>query len=200
VHASSDWGATTGAGWETGGGRGGGSGSGVLFAGPQVALSSAAGGSCDVPGRPDIGGAGSCFVSLCTSWSALRFRSLGVPKNGRASPEPSMKIAAMGHGAVALATATCASASARSTAFSSSGIAALFLPPRSMLTGVGGVDMLQRMRVNRSAEGSPMWLRAAESPALGARPARPGGGAAQRGAKRRNIPQISAFITKFPAS
>ena len=85
MHASSDWDATTGAGWETGGGRGGGSGSGVLFAGPQVALSSAAGGSCDVPGRPDIGGAGSCFVSLCTSWSALRFRSLGVPKNGRGS-------------------------------------------------------------------------------------------------------------------
>ena len=81
MHASNDWDATTGAGWETGGGRGGGSGSGVLFAGPQVALSSAAGGSCDVPGRPDIGGAGSCFVSLCTSWSALRFRSLGVPEN-----------------------------------------------------------------------------------------------------------------------
>ena len=80
MHASNDWDATTGAGWETGGGRGGGSGSGVLFAGPQVALSSAAGGSCDVPGRPDIGGAGSCFVSLCTSWSALQFRSLGAPK------------------------------------------------------------------------------------------------------------------------
>ena len=78
MHASNDWDATTGAGWETGGGRGGGSGSGVLFAGPQVALSSAAGGSCDVPGRPDIGGAGSCFVSLCTSWSALWLRSLGV--------------------------------------------------------------------------------------------------------------------------
>ena len=80
MHASNDWDATTGAGWETGGGRGGGSGSGVLFAGPQVALSSAAGGSCDVPGRPDIGGAGSCFVSLCTSWSALPFRSLGYRK------------------------------------------------------------------------------------------------------------------------
>ena len=63
MHASNDWDATTGAGWETGGGRGGGSGSGVLFASPQVALSSAAGGSCDVPGRPDIGGAGSCFVA-----------------------------------------------------------------------------------------------------------------------------------------
>ena len=87
MHASNDWDATTGAGWETGGGRGGGSGSGVLFAGPQVALSSAAGGSCDVPGRPDIGGAGSCFVSLCTSWSALRFRSLGVPTNANLPPE-----------------------------------------------------------------------------------------------------------------
>ena len=85
MHASNDWDATTGAGWETGGGRGGGSGSGVLFAGPQVALSSAAGGSCDVPGRPDIGGAGSCFVSLCASWSALQFRSLGVPKNGHSA-------------------------------------------------------------------------------------------------------------------
>ena len=31
------------------------------------AQSSAAGGRCDVPGRPDIGGPGSCFVSLCTS-------------------------------------------------------------------------------------------------------------------------------------
>ena len=85
MHASNDWDATTGAGWETGGGRGGGSGSGVLFASPQVALSSAAGGSCGVPGRPDIGGAGSCFVSLCTSWSALQFRSLGlgVPGTGK---------------------------------------------------------------------------------------------------------------------
>ena len=42
-------------------------GSGVLSAGSQVAQSSAAGGRCDVPGRPDIGGPGSCFVSLCTS-------------------------------------------------------------------------------------------------------------------------------------
>ena len=42
-------------------------GSGVLSAGSQVAQSSAAGGRCGVPGRPDIGGPGSCFVSLCTS-------------------------------------------------------------------------------------------------------------------------------------
>ena len=81
MHAPNDWDATTGAGWGTGGGRGGGSGSGVLFAGPQVALSSAAGGSCDVPGRPDIGGAGSCFVSLCTSWSKPRLGALGVLKS-----------------------------------------------------------------------------------------------------------------------
>ena len=87
VHAPNDWDATTGAGWETGGGRGGGSGSGVLFAGPQVALSSAAGGSCDVPGRPDIGGPGSCFVSLCTSWSKPRLGALGVLKNAVSAPE-----------------------------------------------------------------------------------------------------------------
>ena len=86
VHAPNDWDATTGAGWETGGGRGGGSGSGVLFAGPQVALSSAAGGSCDVPGRPDIGGPGSCFVSLCTSWSKPRLGALGVLKSGHLPP------------------------------------------------------------------------------------------------------------------
>ena len=67
MHASSEGVATTGARWKAGGGGGAEIGSGVLSAGSQVAQSSAAGGRCDVPGRPDIGGPGSCFVSLCTS-------------------------------------------------------------------------------------------------------------------------------------
>ena len=41
----------------------------------------AAGGRCDVPGRPDIRGPGSCFVSLCTSWSKPRLGALGVLKS-----------------------------------------------------------------------------------------------------------------------
>ena len=68
------------------GGGGAEIGSGVLSAGSQVAPSSAAGGRCGVPGRPDIGGGGSCFVSLCTSWSKPRLGALGVLKSGRASP------------------------------------------------------------------------------------------------------------------
>jgi len=42
--------------------------------------------SCDVPGRPDMGDAGTCYVSLLTRWFAPRPSLLEVPKNGLLPP------------------------------------------------------------------------------------------------------------------
>ena len=94
MHGSNDWDATTWAGWkaETRGGVD--SARGVPAATALLALSADMRCSCDVPGRPDMGDAGTCYVSLLTRWFAPRPSLLGVPKNGRASPAATVRVLA----------------------------------------------------------------------------------------------------------
>ena len=64
VHASSEGVATTGARWKAETRGGGDLARGVPAATTLLALSADMRCSCDVPGRPDMGDAGACFLSV----------------------------------------------------------------------------------------------------------------------------------------
>ena len=64
MHASSDWDATIWAGWKAETRGGGDLARGVPAATTLLALSADMRCSCDVPGRPDMGDAGACFLSV----------------------------------------------------------------------------------------------------------------------------------------
>ena len=68
MHGSNDWDATTWAGWKAEKRGGGDLARGVPAATALLALSADMRCSCDVPGRPDMGDAGACYLSPCTGW------------------------------------------------------------------------------------------------------------------------------------